>query len=556
LTAVVALLFIAIPCRGQSFSADPVAELQKALKAVGQEPRQRESALKPPLEALRQVNDIRRALVLAEWRDEDLDTEIASVDLSFRTMLAQRFQAVVREGLRSGNAETRRWTLNLLLDGDTTLRDVLVKTGVGRRLASDLGAFMDAVPELRCNAAAALARINLEPDVSVPIFSRLLASKDSSERLAGANGLLVLIHGVSHLAVKSRAVRQPRATQLDVIRTGRAAVLAAGHWLNDSQPEIRRLSMAAIAEAAAALCRLVVDPAPPVVEFDATAARQRQAKERVELLPLILALKDQGPDLVRGLRDSDAGVRISARRALEDMAIARHRLAQQPESSVVSLLSQDPPPFPTRGEGASSITKGEAAVASHASPSVPGDPLLEALGAPLTTLATGVYDPDVRVRLGVIDILEALGPAAAPAARPLVRALTDPDHFVRWAAARTLGKVGAAEPVAVPALERLLDDPDVDVRLAAAVALEHYGQAASVALPGLIRSLKSSNAEERVAVIRALRSIGPDSRPAIPAVTMALADPDARVRQLAAELLGRFSPDNPLSSELPPQMPR
>jgi HEAT repeat protein len=282
--------------------------------------------------------------------------------------------------------------------------------------------------------------------------------------------------------------------------------------------------MEAVEHAAGALCRLVLDPPAPLVEPERNGGAARLEKERAELLPLILVLKDQALGLIGGLSDSDPQVRLSARRALENVAIARYELARRG------------PPTPTLSHPGGGSTGAVSTARTAAS-----DPLLDALGAPLATLATGAYHPDVHVRLAVIDILESLGPAAAPAARALVRALTDPDRFVRWAAARTLGKIAPAEAESVvPALARLLGDPDPDVRLAAAAALERYGPPARTALPDLIAALKAQDADFRLSAIRALRSIGLEERPAIPALNAAASDPDPRVRQLAVDLLGKL----------------
>jgi HEAT repeat protein len=291
--------------------------------------------------------------------------------------------------------------------------------------------------------------------------------------------------------------------------------------------------MEAVEQAAGALCRLVLDPPVPLVEPEPNGGTARLEKERAELLPLILVLKDQALGLIGGLSDSDPQVRLSARRALENMAIARYELARREPPTLLRTAGGSHDAFPHNVGG----RNGEAPTVRTAA----SDPLIDALGAPMATLATGAYHPDVRVRLAVIDILESLGPAAAPAARALVRALTDPDRFVRWAAARTVGKIAPAEAESVvPALARLLGDPDPDVRLAAAAALERYGPAARTAVPGLIGALKAQDEDFRLSAIRALRSIGLEARPAIPALTAAASDPNPRVRQLAAELLGKL----------------
>src|SRR6266404_563756 len=86
----------------------------------------------------------------------------------------------------------------------------------------------------------------------------------------------------------------------------------------------------------------------------------------------------------------------------------------------------------------------------------------------LAPLTAALVARDVRARRAAIDVLEALGQEAAPAAPSLVRALADPDRFVRWAAARTLGQLAPEQAAtAVPGLARLLSDADLDLRVAA-----------------------------------------------------------------------------------------
>src|SRR5581483_10740838 len=69
------------------------------------------------------------------------------------------------------------------------------------------------------------------------------------------------------------------------------------------------------------------------------------------------------------------------------------------------------------------------------------EPLRELLVAAVPALAAGIKDPEWQARQSSINVLETLGPDAAPAANALAQALADPDRFVRWAAARALGRL-------------------------------------------------------------------------------------------------------------------
>src|SRR5207302_2830294 len=245
-----------------------------------------------------------------------------------------------------------------------------------------------------------------------------------------------------------------------------------------------------IAQTAEALRKLVPASSPSDSE-DVPDSRSQAA--RAELMPLITTMRDHVPALTRALSDSDGEVRILARRTLEDMTCTQLGLLERPASTGVQTSRFDTAP----GQQ---------------------EPILGGLQATVKKLAERMKDRDAHSRRTVIDVLEALGPAAAPAAPALVKALSDPDPFVRWAAARTLGKISpVAADRAVPALAGMLMDADLDLRVAAAAALERYGRAARTAVPDLIRALAATDVEMRVAVIHALGAIGrPEAQQAIP----------------------------------------
>jgi HEAT repeat protein len=176
-------------------------------------------------------------------------------------------------------------------------------------------------------------------------------------------------------------------------------------------------------------------------------------------------------------------------------------------------------------------------------PEITRDPLLKGLRSALPGLAAGLKDRDVRIRLASLDVLEEMGPDAAPVASAVLEATHDPNLFVRWAAARTIGKMGPVEVKrGVSELARLISDEDLDVRTIAARGLERYGPAARAAVPALTRAVNVGDSEIRVGVMRALDGIGPDARSAIPAISRALSHSDYRVRRTAAEVLGHFGP--------------
>src|SRR5262249_61754881 len=80
---------------GPGRAADPVEELRQTLKAPTEDLAARDREVKQRLAMLRTVSELRRALVLGEWRDDDLEAGLAAVDLPNRAALARRFEAGV-----------------------------------------------------------------------------------------------------------------------------------------------------------------------------------------------------------------------------------------------------------------------------------------------------------------------------------------------------------------------------------------------------------------------------------------------------------------------------
>jgi HEAT repeat protein len=176
-------------------------------------------------------------------------------------------------------------------------------------------------------------------------------------------------------------------------------------------------------------------------------------------------------------------------------------------------------------------------------------PLEAGLKETVNAMIAGLSDPDYRVRLASVDVLETFGDRAIPAIPALVKALGDTNKFVRWSAARTLGRLAEAaterdqaEKV-VAGLMRLLNDrEDLSVRITAAFSIEQYGPAAKAAVPLLARVINRGDKEYIIAVLRALQGIGTDAQPALPNVAWILRtrEQPTSVRVEAARTLGRF----------------
>src|SRR5207244_1375642 len=67
------------------FPPDPGEALRQTLKAPARNPKAREEALAKQIQELRTIGDLRRALLLQDWRDEEeLDEAVRKVDQAAR----------------------------------------------------------------------------------------------------------------------------------------------------------------------------------------------------------------------------------------------------------------------------------------------------------------------------------------------------------------------------------------------------------------------------------------------------------------------------------------
>jgi HEAT repeat protein len=494
-------------------SAEPVEELQAILKNNALDAAARDQVAQGPLLHLAGVSDLYHALLLQEWRDLDPDEALAAVDQKNRGAVNRRFQEEVRKVLRQGDSVSRQAVLNLLAEMGPRVRAVGATRGLARDFTADLvGLLKQGDLGTREAAARTLGQINPDVETACPALKDLLGAKEASLRLAAAQSLCHLMHGLTALAMQSL---QPTAVDVhlrELVKGVEIAVVVAGQGLSDEQPEVRYYSVATLGLAAGSLHKLVRgqrgdERKPGLDDFP-----RPSAEAPPDLLPALVTLKGQVPALTRALGDSDGEVRHLARGTLDEVIETQRGLLE--------------------GTGPYRLT------------SSPKNTLQEGIRATALALASGLNDADARARCAAVEVLEKLEGQAEPAAPMLVKALGDPDVFVRWAAARTLGKLSpAAADIAVPGLAHLLVDSDLDLRLVAATALERYGPLAKTAVPDLTQAVSSSDAELRMAAIKTLGAIGGTAvQPAIPALTTAVADSDARVRKSAAEMLGKLGP--------------
>jgi HEAT repeat protein len=525
----------------EPFRFDPVTALRQALKVPLRDVTPdspdllaRRQALQDRTAALCSLPELREALLLDEWRDEDPGTPLVAIDQAVRLDLARRFEQALCEVLQKGDRVARLAAANMLAETTSALWDLHLPGWEPRGLGPVLAELVrENDPELRKAAARALSRLDADPVVALPAFRNLFQAGDPVLRRVAVDGLACLVKRVSQPLPPhpESAGDQLSPENLRVIR---AVLPAVADGLTDADADVQRLSMEALQLTAQAAALLVDSPHPGPASLpeEAEAYRLPVATERAELEPLARDLKDLTASLTPALNDRDPAVRLRAHQTVEALSMAWRRL-QDRAASVTATGSTAP-----AGNPAPTLMP----VLATQPQTLDWRPANRWLTL-VPVLAWGASDPDVRVRRAAIEALEALGDEAVPAAHALVCALGDPDVFVRWGAARTLGRIGPVPRVAVvPALKPLLADPDLDVRLAAAEAVRSFGPAAAEVVPTLTKMVVTGTPALRLAAMQALEGIGLPAQAAIPAVAAALQTPDVRVRLAAARLLGKFGP--------------
>jgi HEAT repeat protein len=257
------------------------------------------------------------------------------------------------------------------------------------------------------------------------------------------------------------------------------------------------------------------------------------------------------PEIIRLLKDSDAGVRGSTASVLGNIGAEAKTAVPQ----LVPLLKDSDENV--RSSTASALGNIGAEAKAEAKTAVPQlVPLLKDsdenvrsstasalgnIGAEAKTavpqLVPLLKDSDENVRSSTASALGNIGAEAKAAVSPLIVLLKDSDAGVRSSAAFALGQIGAESKTAVPQLVLLLKDSDTKVRSSAAFALGNIGADAKIAMPQLILLLKDSDVGVRIRAAFALGSIGADAKIAMPQLVSLLKDSDTNVRQIAVSAL-------------------
>lgn len=272
-------------------------------------------------------------------------------------------------------------------------------------------------------------------------------------------------------------------------------------------------------------------------------------------------------ELVRRLRDDNAGVRDMAATALGDIARAlkagNDDVWQKSGGTLVQVLKEDQNERVRRsaayalgcfGPKASGATENLMQALADDKPSVVQNAawalgrIGTAAGDAVEKLCDCLSNKDALVRRDVAGALGAMGKAGVRGGRPLMEMLkSEKDDVVKKTALDALAHLAGPEHKDAAAdLTPLLEEKDPEIRLGAALVLARVGgDPAARGLPVLRRALKDPDAHTQEMVTAALANLGPDAKPAMHDLAETLNDENNSVvvRRNAALALAHIGED-------------
>jgi HEAT repeat protein len=417
-------------------------------------------------------------------------------------------------------------------------------------------ATVHADPRVRRSAIRALRTLNPSPEALAPVFGRQLADADPSVVLPALHTLANMEEVAVPVLIE--ALKEPKGrywASIALAEIGEEAAPATDPLARIvSEGEIHEklqaiLALAAIGEkASAATPALLAALGSPdkslrfpaafalgkIKAREADAALEKVAAEDDEVLASVASwararihpgekpfCQEAMTRLVKGLANANPTVREGSAAALSDLApdlddAERKQLA---EKFVAMIGDEDP----------------EVGVSAGAA-------LIRLGGLCVDTLRGKLADP--KLRLNIMEILSALGPAAKPALDDIVKGLSDADGEYAGDAAVALAAIGPEAAAAIPELRRLLADEKTNpgLRYAAAFALGRIGPAAKAAA-GELRALAKSDDEVMATVaVWASLKVEPEDKSlfetAVPLLRRALRGDQEMARLEAAVAIG------------------
>ena len=370
-------------------TVDPIEKLRQTLSTTVDDLSERDERTKACLGELHSLSELRKAVVLREWRQRTTNAELTAIDRANRNALAEHFRSKAHEVLSGRTPGPTLAVLQILGDTVVSLRALGEPATLTGPLAADVARLVgDANPAIRAAAVRTLALIGPDGFIALPILTELAKSTDPARRLDAASALDQLL--------QTRA--QPWTAQMfnPATQSGRRAtaesvakllpLVSAG--VLDPNPDVRRRSLTTLTLAATLFDRMTLPP------------RGAETLDLNEMRPLALVLQDSMTGVAHCLRDPEADVKGQALTVLEEEALGWLHWLQQPTGTTQPNEEPD-------------------------------DPLASGRGAALPALAMTLPDAEVTVGRTTLDVLEIYGPLASAAVPAVMLALEDRDRYVR-----------------------------------------------------------------------------------------------------------------------------
>ena len=439
---------------------------------------------------------------------------------------------------------------------------------------------------VRREAVEALQSIRPGPEVTIPLFNKLLREAEPEIRLYVMDAMAE--EGKEVVEPLTKALEHEEACYwaclvlAEIGPDAADAVPALAKLLdNEKRLEVRReaiLALAAIGpKAAPAVPELIaaldgeerINAGPAAYALGCIGQEAKAAEEKLKELAdsedssallqtaCLWALAKLNPDdeeleravvprLIEALKAPNQQIRETAARALIDLGpdpeFTRPLVQQVMQDASPEMLNEILGALASLGEKAvprlikaleyTDARPKAAAIIARIGPAakdaVPA--LIEALG-----------DDKAETRSEVLFALAAIGPDAKEAVPEVAKALDDPDEDVCYAACYALGRIGPAAVAAKAELQKKLADADQFLSMASAWALAQIdpqcSETCKTSVPVLVGALKQPDAITRIHAAEALQCLGPLAKDAVASLKKALEDDDEQVREAAAEAL-------------------
>ncbi|MCH7969661.1 MAG: HEAT repeat domain-containing protein, partial [Chloroflexi bacterium] len=355
----------------------------------------------------------------------------------------------------------------------------------------------------RAAAVRALVNVGAEPDVMVPLLTRILAEINPSQ--SGA-------HSVAWAAARALLRLKPNAAK--------ATVPMLVERLQDKDADIRQLAawtLSGLGPDADAAVPALVEALQDDDVMVAWTAASALGKIGSKASPAV-------PGLIRALKHLNGSVR-------EFAAVALGKIGPAAKAAVPHLLKV------VTDQAKRSRVQDVGEMAVHRVQDV-GEMAVHALGEigpgakqaipVLIELVRGVglFAPSnlLPIRKEALEALGKIGTGNRDALAAIHVALGDESAEFRGSAVWALIDIGSDPQAAVPALTQAMQDEHPYVRAVAALALGRIGSTHKSVVEVLIEALDDENHYVRTSAAQSLGQIGPRAKSAVPALLAAAGD--------------------------------